>query len=160
MDASQVLTIPEGISADAALDAMTKLSNILKEKSVSASEQIRSQDETIKGLRQALETAYTVHQQDQDKLRRAQKSLRSKSILFLSLVRYSHPAASLICTFLVVCKNKLKSAEDQLTLTREELSSAQNELSTVKEKLAKTKTNLASTKTKLREAVSTQKSSK
>ena len=66
---SQMLTIPEGISADPALDAMTKLSNILKEKSSSASEQIRSQDETIKELRQALETAYTVHQQDQDKLK-------------------------------------------------------------------------------------------
>ena len=73
--ANQALTIPEGISADDALDTMTKLGRILKEKSALASEQLHSQDETIKELRQALENAYSVHQQDQDKLKKALKSL-------------------------------------------------------------------------------------
>ena len=66
----------------------------------------------------------------------------------------------LIHTFPAVCKNKLRSAEDQLTSSREELSSTQDELVVAKKNLSKVKKDLASTKAKLQEAEAVPRSSK
>ena len=61
--------IPEGISAEAALDAMTGLNDILKEKFATASELIQTQHESLRRLQQELRNAVIVHDREEDKLK-------------------------------------------------------------------------------------------